>query len=459
MKISIEDLQNKLTKIRDQMAAVQATADAESRDLTEQEQEEFNALDDTFTATEKEIARRQKLQALDQKLAVAQPRRVQPEMPVQPDTDDEPESQIRAATRPSRTREVEVGNHASSRSGSWGWRSYGEFANAVRKAGRGIIDERLIVNAPATFGGEGTNADGGYAVPPDFRAEIMKLVQSEDSVLALTDNQITSSNQITVPRDSTTPWGSAGVNVAWLDEGTDIALSKPSLGQIQVKAYKLAALVPMTEELLEDVGAMSNYLRTKVPQKFVSALNTAIIAGDGTGKPQGMLSSTSKVTQTAESGQGAGTIVARNLTKMWGRMYAPLRSGAVWLINQDVEQQLQLLAMPGTAPQVPLYVPPGGFSEAPYGRMFGRPVMSFEACSAVGTEGDIILANPKTYLSVLKASGMRQDVSIHVYFASDITAFRFVMRVGGQSWWNAALTRQNGSNTLSNIVTLSSTRT
>ncbi|MNC98378.1 hypothetical protein D3C83_163170 [compost metagenome] len=48
------------------------------------------------------------------------------------------------------------------------------------------------------------------------------------------------------------------------------------------------------------------------------------------------------------------------------------------------------------------------------------------------------------YLSVTKGSGIRQDVSIHLFFDYDITAFRFVMRVGGQPWWDAAITRTGG---------------
>jgi HK97 family phage major capsid protein len=48
------------------------------------------------------------------------------------------------------------------------------------------------------------------------------------------------------------------------------------------------------------------------------------------------------------------------------------------------------------------------------------------------------------YMSVVKAGGIRQDVSIHLFFDYDITAFRFVLRVGGQPWWNAPITRQNG---------------
>ncbi|MCI0571345.1 MAG: phage major capsid protein, partial [Myxococcaceae bacterium] len=203
----------------------------------------------------------------------------------------------------------------------------------------------------------------------------------------------------------------------------------------------------------------TRWLQTKVPEKFNSLINDAIIVGTGTGQPQGLLNATCKITQAAEGAQGAGTVVAKNILKMWGRLYAQLRSSAVWLINQDVEQQLQQLTMPGRNPSQPAYMPPGGFSQSPYATLLGRPLIPVESCSALGTEGDIILTDLTQYLTVLKAGGVRSDVSIHLYFNSDHTAFRFIMRVGGQSYWPAAITRKNGANTLSPIVTLSSTRT
>ena len=165
------------------------------------------------------------------------------------------------------------------------------------------------------------------------------------------------------------------------------------------------------------------------------------------------------MTQAAEAGQGAGSIVAKNILKMWSRLYGPLRRNAVWLANQDAEQQLQQLVMPSGTPAFPGYLPPNGFSQSPFSTLLGRPVLVVEACQAVGTEGDLILVDLSQYLTVLKSGGMRADVSIHLYFDSDHTAFRFVMRVGGQSLWPAAISRQNGSNTLSHVVTLNSTRT
>jgi HK97 family phage major capsid protein len=136
----------------------------------------------------------------------------------------------------------------------------------------------------------------------------------------------------------------------WIGEGADLTATKPALGSLTCKANKLTALVPLTDELLEDVPAMTKWLQTKVPEKFNSLINDAIVSGSGAGQPQGLLNAPAKITQAAESGQGAGTIVAKNILKMWGRMYGAAPQHAVWIINQDCEQQLQQLTMPGTNP-------------------------------------------------------------------------------------------------------------
>jgi HK97 family phage major capsid protein len=176
------------------------------------------------------------------------------------------------------------------------------------------------------------------------------------------------------------------------------------------------------------------------------------VNGGGNGRPQGLLNAASKVTVNKEGGQATGTIVFNNIVKMWSRMYAPLRRSAVWLINQDIEPQLLSMVAPGAT--FPAYMPPNGLSGSPFATLMGRPVIAVEACQALSTEGDIILAGLQSYLTVAKVGGIRQDVSMHVYFDQGMTAFRFIMRVGGQSWWSGPVARQNGSNTLSNIVTL-----
>ncbi len=70
------------------------------------------------------------------------------------------------------------------------------------------------------------------------------------------------------------------------------------------------------------------------------------------------------------------------------------------------------------------------------------------------SRGDIIFVNLQQYMSVRKTSGIRAETSVHLWFDQDITAFRFILRVAGEPWWNSVITRLNGTNTLSAYVTL-----
>jgi HK97 family phage major capsid protein len=104
--------------------------------------------------------------------------------------------------------------------------------------------------------------------------------------------------------------------------------------------------------------------------------------------------------------------------------------------------------------QVPVYLPQGTVAGSPYGTLYGRPVIPVQACPTVGDEGDIILADLTQYLSVVRTGGIKTDVSMHLYFDYGQQAFRFVFRMHGQPWWNAAITPENGSNNLSCFVTI-----
>ena len=52
--------------------------------------------------------------------------------------------------------------------------------------------------------------------------------------------------------------------------------------------------------------------------------------------------------------------------------------------------------------------------------------------------------------------GMRTDVSLHLYFDADASAFRFIFRLGGQSKMSGTIDPPNSSITRSPFVTLAS---
>jgi HK97 family phage major capsid protein len=336
---------------------------------------------------------------------------------------------------------------------------------AVRAASMngGTVDQRLAARmAPTSYGSEGTGADGGFAVPPDFRAEIMQKVAGEDSLLGMTDQLTSSSNSISLPKDETTPWQtSGGIQAYWDGEAAQLTQTKPALDQDTIKLHKLTALVPVTEELIEDAPALDTYLRRKAPEKMDFKINLAIVQGTGVGQPIGILASDSLVSVAEDASQAADTVSAMNIFNMYSRMYGPLRKGAVWLINQDVEPQLFSMTIPvknvagdDNVGGSVVYLPANGLSSSPYATLMGRPVIPTEACNALGDQGDIILVNLKAYMTAKKTSGLRADTSIHLFFDYAMTAYRFIFRMAGQPWWKSSIARRSGSNTLGWAVAL-----
>jgi HK97 family phage major capsid protein len=449
----IRELQDKLLDLNERAQVIQATADAEARALTEDEDRELSRVLGEFSATEEEIERRRIIADQTAKLTQGQGRRSEPQQP-EPQNAPQPDDSSLYQPRPrSRVPQIQVAEDR----GKWGWKNMGEFGIAVRNAARqgASIDPRLIVNAPTTYSQEGVGADGGFLVPPDFRTEIWQKVNGEDSLLSRTDQQSTSKNTMVWPADETTPWDSTGGIQAYFEsESGQLTQSKVALKEKTIRLSKLTALVPVTEELMEDAPGLDSYLRKKVGEKFDFKISHKIISGTGAGEPLGILNSASIVSVTKETAQDADTIVADNISKMWARLYAPCRRNAVWLINQDIEPQLDKLSVAVGTGGIPVFIPAGGYSASPYATLKGRPIIPTQACETLGDKGDIILADLSQYLTAVKAGNVKTDVSMHLWFDYDVLAYRFILRIAGQPWWATYISPRDGSNTLSWAVTL-----
>ena len=438
---TIESLQDRLTELRDQANNIQARADAETRPMTEDEEREVGQVFAAFEQTEAEIERRQHIASMNDKVTAPLARKTRPE-PLDEPNDDDPQAATRQRTPARHPRAGMPAQPRSGDAGKWGFRSSGEFLAAVLKSSAkgGSIDPRLVANAPTTYGQEGVGADGGFAVPPDFRSTIISKVMGEDSLLSKTDQQTSSSNSITFPADETSPWQSAGgIQAYWEQEGGQKQQSKPALVEKTVKLNKIIALVPLTDELLEDAPAMASYVNKKAPEKIDFKINDAIINGSGVGMPLGILNSPGTIVVPKEAGQAADSVVFENVRRLRAALTPAARKNAVWIMTPDMEDGLMTLSFPGTGTAVPIFMPPGGIRDTPNSTLFGRPIYTTEASPALGDQGDILFGDLSSYLSVVKGGGVRQDVSIHLWFDYDITAFRFVMRVGGQPWWNAPI--------------------
>jgi len=451
--MTIEELKQRLADLQESAQAIQAKADAEKRDLTEDEAKQLEQIFADFDNTEADIKRRERIAANDAKLKAPAGRRTAPAQVQNSgrEEDDEPAAGRRVFVPPSN-------QHERNR---WGWKSFGDFASAVHSACTNRGTDSRLQNAATTYGSEGVGADGGFVVPPEFRAGIMQKVTAEDSLLSRCDPLETSGYAITVPKDETAPWGTAGIQAYWDGEAATLTQKKPALENVTIRTNKLTCLVPVTDELLEDGPALGSYIQTRAPNVIDFKVTDAIINGSGAGQPLGILNSPSTVSQAAEGSQAAGTLHGLNIVKMWARMPAAWRATAVWLIHPDIEPLLMSAGLQVGNPAQStftggqlIYMPPGGISGSPYGTLLGKPVLPYQSCKAPGTVGDIIFASMGQYAALQKAGGLKADSSIHLYFDQDLTAFRFRFRLGGQPWWSTAISALNGSTTYGPFVTL-----
>lgn len=342
----------------------------------------------------------------------------------------------------------------------WGSRTgapFGEMLQAIHAATNGgPKDSRLM--AAALGSNEAVGSDGGFLVGTDIANDIM-ITMTDGAILSRVRRIPLSAGsngiRINVVDETSRVTGSrfGGVQGYWLPEAGSKTASRPTFAQIELRLKKLAALGYSTDELLQDAVALQNVMTTAFAEELKFLLEDAIYEGDGAGKPLGILNAPALVTVAKETAQAAATIVPENIVNMFARLAPKSRANAVWLVNPQVEAQFPLMTLAAGLSAVPVYMPPGGLRDSQFGNLLGRPVIANEYSAALGTVGDIILADLNEY-GIIDRGGIQQNSSIHVAFATDETAFRAVYRVDGQPLWRSAVTPFKGSATTSPYVAL-----
>lgn len=308
-----------------------------------------------------------------------------------------------------------------------------------------------VVNA-ATGANTGVDADGGYLVETDKAAGFLSTAM-ETGVLASRCTQQTvgpnsdSFSYLAVKdRDRTTR---SGLTVYRKGEADLMASSgKAKLVERELRLEDMYGTVYVTNRMLRDAAAMSEYIKRELRKELAFKLDYEIFQGNGAGQCLGILNSGLPVSVAKESAQAADTIVAENVVKMLGRFHGNMASAA-WYVNQDCLPQLPLMKIGDT----PIFVPGGSFANAPFGILLGKPIVPIEFCKTVGDKWDIVLGDFSEYLLIRKG-GVEEAESMHVRFLYDETAFRFITRSNGQPMHDSPITPLNGSNTLSPFVTL-----
>lgn len=328
-----------------------------------------------------------------------------------------------------------------------GFKSIGDFASAVH-----FNSERL---AAAAGQQKGIPSDGGFSVPESLAFEVLdgalelEIVRPRCRVVGMeTETRTVWTFDDSSHADGELFGGLAGV---WMAEADELSLKTSKLRQIKLTAKKLGFLCAASNELLTDAPGYETEFTARMSQTIGWNLDrTFLISGTGSGQPLSVLNDGATITVDKESGQSAATIEYANLVKMFARLHPGSLGNSVWICTSTaIPQLLQMTISVGTGGSfIPLMTETAGQF-----RILTRPVVFTEKLNTLGTLGDIMLVDLSQYVVGVMREGLRMDKSGHVYFTTDQSAFRVILRTDGRGVWKSAFTPVNGSS-LSWAVTL-----
>jgi HK97 family phage major capsid protein len=334
-----------------------------------------------------------------------------------------------------------------------GWGSFGEFAHAVANVARERVNDPRLVRAPSGLN-EADPAGGGFVVPPVYAEGIVGSIYQTGAIAARVDRRTSDRalGEVYLPAIDETSRADGsrfgGALAYWSAEAATITSTFPRWRRLSFTGRKIIAVSYGTRELDEDSELFGESLRDSLMQETTYKAEEAIVAGDGVGKPLGVLHSPALLTVAKETGQAAATIVAANVTNMYDVLVADARRNAAWLVNPDCEPQLRSLALVVGTGGAPLWQ----WSGEGQPRLLGLPVIATEHNPALGAVGDIILADLSQY--VLVDQPPKDALSLDAALLSDQVIFRMTYRCDGKTKYASAITPANSATQRSPFITL-----
>lgn len=118
---------------------------------------------------------------------------------------------------------------------------------------------------------------GDITLPPEVSAEIMQKMQLESAVMTL-------AQQIELPgRGATINVITGDPSAEWVGETDAKPVSNPTLGTKVMQAYKLAVIVPFSNEFRRDVAALYDAIVARLPRALARKFDETVLVGTAPG--------------------------------------------------------------------------------------------------------------------------------------------------------------------------------
>ena len=191
-----------------------------------------------------------------------------------------------------------------------------------------------------TYNYTGDDARGGYLVPEELQAEILRIAEAEYGIARRDFTYLPFSGP---GNERKIPTLASSVSVSWVNEAGSKPGTNPTFGLVTQTLKKLAAIIPFTEEILEDsVINLTQLVATLFAEAVSKEEDIQFLYG--TGAPwTGILNNGSVEVVALGAGEGVSDISFEKLIDMQDECASGALAGAKYYMNRTIYSYLRKL--------------------------------------------------------------------------------------------------------------------
>ena len=183
----------------------------------------------------------------------------------------------------------------------------------------------------------GTDSEGGFLVPDEFERTLVEALQTENIFRQLARVIYTASG------DRKIPVVASKGTASWVDEEGQIPDADDAFGQVTISAFKLATMIKVSEELLNDsFFNLESYIAREFGRRIGTKEEEAFFIGNGTGKPTGIFNATGGAT-VGVTAASSTAITVDEIIDLYYALKSPYRRSAVFVTNDATVKAIRKL--------------------------------------------------------------------------------------------------------------------
>ena len=267
----------------------------------------------------------------------------------------------------------------------------------------------------------GELSEGGYTVPGEFEHQLIEGLEDENIMRPLVHVITTGSGEHKIPIVASHGSGS------WIEEEQQIPESDDSFSQISLSAHKFATMIRISRELLYDSAFdMAAYIAHEFVRRAGAAEEHAIISGDGSHKPIGLLHDTLGA-ETGVITASTTAITADELIDQQHSIKSGYRRKACWIMNDATIAAIRKLK-DGQGQ----YIWQPGIKEGAPDMLFNQRVLMSNYMPLVGAGNKVILYGDYSYYWLADREGRTLERLNELFAVTDQVGFKLTERLDGR---------------------------